>query len=63
VLGVLGLRKLVRMEGLLVLRAVIISTPFWAAAFYLFSLACADMFTTGCDFINFESEVYTCTEF
>ena len=62
VLCVLGLRKLIVMDGLLEVRAIILTAVLWGGAFYLFSLACSDMFQTGCDVINFESDVYTCTE-
>ena len=62
VLCVLGMRRLLRIEGLHALRVVVFTALLWGGAFYLFSLACSDMFQTGCDVINFESDVYTCTE-
>jgi hypothetical protein len=62
VLCVLGLRKLVLTDRLHALRVAVLTAVLWGGAFYLFSLACSDMFQTGCDVINFESDVYTCTE-
>jgi hypothetical protein len=62
VLCVLGLRRLVLMPGLHALRVVLLTALLWAAVVYLFALACRDMFTTGCDYIDFQSDHYTCTE-
>lgn len=62
-LCVLGLRKLVLMEGLLTLRAFVLATPFWAAAFYLFGLAFTETVGSGCDFIEFGPDVHARNEF
>jgi uncharacterized BrkB/YihY/UPF0761 family membrane protein len=56
------LRRLVRADRLHALRVAVITALLWVGACYLFSLACSDIFQTGCDVISFESDVYTCTE-
>jgi hypothetical protein len=61
ILGALGLRRLVLMDGYHELRVVILTGLLWVPTVYLV-LLCVPT-TTPCDSLTFdEGNVYTCTE-
>ena len=63
VLCVLGLRRLVMMQGLHALRVVLFTALLWAVALYLFVLACPQIFATGCEVSGGQPVgAYTCSE-
>jgi len=61
VLCVLGLRKIVLMDGLLELRAVVLSALLWVAVFYLFTLALPAS-SYNCIILDDAGHTYTISE-
>ncbi len=62
VLCVLGLRRLVRAEGLHALRAVFFTVLLWVVVFFLFTRAFPTLFRFPCLTLSDEENVYTITE-